>query len=73
MEFNREIVRDGAEEGRKRGRPLKDGARRRFLGVRLTDDEADMLSHLGIEFGLSPSEIMRKALRMYYNYMINRL
>lgn len=58
---------------RRRGRPLKDKARRMFLGVRLSEDEADMLNHLEIEFGLTPSETVRKALRMYYNYMVNRL
>ena len=60
-------------EKRGRGRPRKEIARDRFLGVRLTEDEADMLTHLEIEFDLSPSETVRKALRMYYNYMVHRL
>ena len=71
--IDRENVREGVEESRGRGRPRKDNSRNRYCGVRLTEDEADMLQHLEIEFDLTPSETVRKALRMYYNYMIHRL
>lgn len=73
VDIDREIVRDGVEESRGRGRPRKDISRNKYCGVRLTEDEADMLLHLEIEFGLTPSETLRKALKMYYNYMIHRL
>ena len=58
---------------RGRGRPIKDKSRRRFCGVRLDEEESEMLNHLEIEFGLNVSEIFRKALRMYYNFIISRL
>lgn len=73
VEINRENVREGVEESHGRGRPRKDNSRNKYCGVRLTEDEADMLLHLEIEFGSTPSETVRKALRMYYNYMIHRL
>ena len=58
---------------RGRGRPTKDKSHRRFCGVRLDEEESEMLNHLEIEFGLNVSEIFRKALRMYYNFVISRL
>lgn len=58
---------------RGRGRPRKEESRRHFCGVRLDEEESEMLDHLEIEFGLNTSEIFRKALKMYYNFVINRL
>lgn len=58
---------------RGRGRPLRDNARRKVRGVRFDEEEEVMLEHLEIEFGMSMSEIIRKAVRMYYNMMAKRL
>lgn len=58
---------------RGRGRPPKEASKKRFCGVRLDDEETEMLNHLEIELGFSASEIFRNALKMYYNYMIRRL
>lgn len=58
---------------RGRGRPAQETSKKRFCGVRLDDEETEMLTHLEIEFGFSASEIFRNALKMYYNYMIRRL
>lgn len=67
MEDNNNVVRRG------RGRPAQETSKKRFCGVRLDDEETEMLNHLEIEFGFSASEIFRNALKMYYNYMIRRL
>lgn len=65
------MIEDKIKRGR--GRPLRDGARRRVRGVRFDDDEEAMLEHLEIEFGMSISDIIRKAVRIYYNMMVKRL
>lgn len=65
--------RDDTFEKRRRGRPLVNGARRKVRGVRFDDEEEAMLEHLEIEFDLNISEVIRKAVRFYYNYMIKRL
>ena len=58
---------------RGRGRPLQEGSRRRVRGVRFDDEEEAMLEHLEIEFGMNLTDIIRKAVRLYYNMMIKRL
>ena len=52
---------------RGRGRPREDAARRNAHTVRLDDAEEDMLRHIEIEEGDSKSDIIRKALKIYYN------
>lgn len=51
---------------RGRGRPKEEGARRNTHTLRLDDDDEAMLSHLEIESDDNKSDILRKALRMYY-------
>ena len=52
---------------RKRGRPAKSGeTRKNTHSVRFDDEEEAMLGHLEIESDDSKSDIMRKALRTYY-------
>lgn len=58
---------------RGRGRPMEDGARRRIRSVRFDENEEDMLRHLEIETGLSVTDIVRKAVRLYYNFTTKRL
>ena len=58
---------------RGRGRPKVDGSRRKITSVRLDDEERGMIEHLEIETGMSTTEIIRKALRLYYPIEINKL
>lgn len=58
---------------RGRGRPKKEESRKYFCGIRLDEEEAEMLKHLTIELDVGSSDIFRNALKMYYNYMIGRL
>lgn len=50
---------------RGRGRPCKDGSRRKTFKIRLNDDECNLLHNLSEKTGYSMSDILRKALRMY--------
>lgn len=61
------------ESKRGRGRPLVDGSRRKIRSVRFDEEEESMLEHLEIEFGMSITDIIRKAVRVYYNVMSKRL
>lgn len=54
------------EERRGRGRPREDGALRNAHTLRLNDDDEAMLAHLEVESDDNKSDILRKALRMYY-------
>lgn len=58
---------------RGRGRPPEVTSRRKIRGVRFDNDEEDMLRHLEIETGLNMTDIIRKAVRLYYNFTIKRL
>lgn len=58
----------GDRDGKRgRGRPKKDGSRRISHTVRLDTEEETMLSHLEVESDDCKSDIIRKALRTYYN------
>lgn len=54
------------EEIKKKGRPIREDSRRKVHTVRFDDEEEAMLSHLEIESDDNKSNILRKALRMYY-------
>lgn len=56
-----------------RGRPKGDSARERIVGVRFSKDELDMIEHLMVESGDNMTEIMRKALQVYYPIRLNQL
>ena len=56
---------------KKRGRPIKEDAKRRAFNLRLTDDEAVMLNILSSETGKTMTEILRKGLEMQYKLHIN--
>lgn len=55
-------------EKRGRGRPKKITSKRRQFNMRFTDDENDMLNHLSIETDDNKTDVMRKALKFYYNF-----
>lgn len=57
---------------RGRGRPKKEESRGGALTIRLSDEEESMLKHLEIESDDNKSDIMRKALRMYYGFKAKR-
>lgn len=58
---------------RGRGRPPLDKARRNTHTVRFDEEEEDMIRHLEIETGINISDIIRKAIRMFYNFKFGRL
>lgn len=66
-------MEDNSGRKRGRGRPLKADARRKQLHMLLDDSEDDMLKHLTIETDMCRSEIIRKALTIYYNMKIGRM
>lgn len=51
---------------RGRGRPKASDSRKNPHSVRFDDDEEAMLTHLEVESDDSKSDIIRKALRTYY-------
>lgn len=59
-------------EKRGRGRPRKETAKRKQFNMRFTDDENDMLNHLSIETDDNKTDVMRKALKFYYNFKTKR-
>lgn len=52
---------------RKRGRPPKDGSRDMRLEVRIGPDEREAIEHMLIESDKNKSELIRKAVMMYYH------
>lgn len=57
---------------RGRGRPKVDGSRRKVTSIRFDDEERGMLEHLEIETGMNATDIIRKALRLYYPIESNK-
>ena len=56
---------------RGRGRPKKEEPCNNVHTLRLDDDDESKLMHIIVEDGGSKSEIMRKALRLYYTVRSN--
>ena len=56
---------------RGRGRPKKDESCRNVHSLRLDDDDESKLLHIIVEEGGNKSDIMRKALRLYYKVRSN--
>lgn len=65
MEDN--VVRRG------RGRPPLDSTRRNTHTVRFDEEEEAMIRHMEIEMDVNISDIIRKAIRMFYNFKFGRL
>lgn len=55
-------------EKRGRGRPRKDDARHNTHTIRFNDQDEALLKHLAVETDSNKSDILRKALRMYYKF-----
>ena len=58
---------------RGRGRPPLDRTRRNAHTVRFDEEEEAMIRHIEIETGINISDIIRKAVRMFYNFKFGRL
>ena len=57
-------------ESKKRGRPVKDITRSNFARLRLNSSEYEMLEELQSLTGMSKSNILRGALRVYYHNIV---
>ena len=57
---------------RGKGRPREEAARRYVHPVRFGEDEEAMLEDLKVESDDNTSDIMRKALKVYYNIQTAR-
>ena len=66
------MTRESEEGQSKRGRPKKDSGHGLRLDVRIGQKEKEMLEHLEIESDKNKSEIIRKAIQMYYNFESKR-
>lgn len=66
MNAKNEVVKRG------RGRPKKEGSRRKITSIRFDDDERGMIEHLEIETGMNATDIIRKALRLCYSIESNK-
>lgn len=51
-----------------RGRPFKEDAKRKTIKMRVGLEELKMLAYLSSKSGDSYSDILRKGLRMQYNF-----
>lgn len=58
---------------RGRGRPPLDKARKNTHTVRFDEEEETMIRHIEIETGINISDIIRKAVRIFYNFKLGRL
>lgn len=65
-------MNDNFEEKRGRGRPKKDDSFNEVTIFRNREIEREMLEHLMYETDRSKSDIIRSAIRFYYNYMMNK-
>lgn len=52
---------------KKRGRPVTDGAKSNRCEVRMTDEELEQLEYMIDKTGLTKTEVVRNALKMYHN------
>ena len=58
---------------RGRGRPPIEKTRKNAHTVRFDEEEEMMIRHIEIETGVNISEIIRKAVRMFYNFKVGRM
>ena len=63
---------DKSEYKRGRGRPAKEDSFNERLNIRVGENDADMLNHLVIETDRTKSDIVRSAIKFYYNYMVTK-
>jgi hypothetical protein len=67
------ILDDSVVGKRVRGRPTLDKTRKNTHTVRFDEEEEAMIRHIEIETGVNISDIIRKAVRMFYNFKFGRL
>ena len=58
---------------RKRGRPPINDTRKSMHTVRFDDEEEAMIQHIEMEMDINISDIIRKAVRMFYNFKFRML
>ena len=58
---------------RGRGRPPIDSSRKNMHSIRFDDEEEAMIRHMEIEMDENISDIIRKSVRMFYNFKFGRL
>ena len=58
---------------RKRGRPPINCARKSMHTVRFDDEEEAMIQHIEMEMDINISDIIRKSVRMFYNFKFRTL
>ena len=65
-------MEDNIEQLRGRGRPAKNDSFNDRIIFRVGEDDTDMLNHLMIETDRTKSDIIRSAIKFYYNYMVSK-
>lgn len=55
-------------KNKRRGRPVSENARRKTHTVRFDEEEEAMIRHIEIETGVNISDIIRKSIRLFYNF-----
>lgn len=58
---------------RVRGRPPLNNTRKSTHTVRFDDEEEAMIQHIEMEMDINISDIIRKAVRMFYNFKFRKL
>lgn len=58
---------------RRRGRPPLNNTRKSMHTVRFDDEEEAMIQHIEMEIDINISDIIRKAVRMFYNFKFRKL
>ncbi len=56
----------------KRGRPVKENARRRRYELRMNDEEAELLGGLTKKTGMDRADVIRTALEKYNKHIGNK-
>lgn len=71
--FITEVIDLNGKVVRGRGRPPLDKTRKNTHTVRFDEEEEAMIRHIEIETGINISDIIRKAIRMFYNLKFSKL
>lgn len=58
---------------RGRGRPPLNNTRKSTHTVRFDEEEEAMIHHIEVEMDINISDIIRKAVRMFYNFKFRKL
>lgn len=58
---------------RGRGRPPLNNTRKSTHTIRFDEEEEAMIRHIEVEMDINISDIIRKAVRMFYNFKFRKL